>query len=451
MLDAQFITFASFFAAASVVPAALFYILWWINNEVSFWPLAGSAHLFLSSGLILRGYKNDIPEPAFLISSNTLTAIGLVLMALTVRLIQSEWRFWKIDLMIFVSIVGAMSFIVASPANSYEIRVALISCLIIAVSVTISSIAFSALKRMMALGTLIFLFFGTVGSVVSFGRLVAAITLESNGVFSLALWDKIFFLWSLAALFVFASGVFASGARVILANASVILAQQQKLAESLRVSLEEQDALRKIVLHEIRRPISNITTVLQTSMRDGRLGQQSIDQLKLLAAEASRYLDGVGEYDELADLIASLKRSEINLGTFTADIERKWHIPVNVRPNLQHSSIRADYFLLSISIDNVIENALKFCKQSSQIQLQIHHNKNYVCFDIADDGEGIPPEYHEQVFQRFFRAPSNFRLAKGEGAGLGLYIAAQIAEAHGGYASVLSQTPSVVRLAIPAG
>lgn len=182
-----------------------------------------------------------------------------------------------------------------------------------------------------------------------------------------------------------------------------------------------------------------------------QLGQQSIDQLKLLAAEASRYLDGVGEYDELADLIASLKRSEINLGTFTADIERKWHIPVNVRPNLQHSSIRADYFLLSISIDNVIENALKFCKQSSQIQLQIHHNKNYVCFDIADDGEGIPPEYHEQVFQRFFRAPSNFRLAKGEGAGLGLYIAAQIAEAHGGYASVLSQTPSVVRLAIPAG
>jgi signal transduction histidine kinase len=46
----------------------------------------------------------------------------------------------------------------------------------------------------------------------------------------------------------------------------------------------------------------------------------------------------------------------------------------------------------------------------------------------ADEGPGIPPEYRQRVFEKFFRVPGT----KGEGIGLGLYISHEIVAAHGG-------------------
>jgi signal transduction histidine kinase len=53
---------------------------------------------------------------------------------------------------------------------------------------------------------------------------------------------------------------------------------------------------------------------------------------------------------------------------------------------------------------------------------------------VTDDGPGIPPLYQQRIFDRFFRVPGQTRA----GAGLGLFIAREIAVAHGGRISVKS-------------
>jgi NtrC-family two-component system sensor histidine kinase KinB len=56
-------------------------------------------------------------------------------------------------------------------------------------------------------------------------------------------------------------------------------------------------------------------------------------------------------------------------------------------------------------------------------------------FEVEDTGEGIPPEYHARVFDRFFRVPGR----SSKGSGLGLAIAREIVQAHGGRLEVRSE------------
>jgi NtrC-family two-component system sensor histidine kinase KinB len=51
-----------------------------------------------------------------------------------------------------------------------------------------------------------------------------------------------------------------------------------------------------------------------------------------------------------------------------------------------------------------------------------------VRFEVQDSGEGIPPQYQERVFERFFQVPG----ARRGGVGLGLYISREVVRAHGG-------------------
>ena len=63
--------------------------------------------------------------------------------------------------------------------------------------------------------------------------------------------------------------------------------------------------------------------------------------------------------------------------------------------------------------------------------ISLKHGKNEVEFSIADNGVGIPKDQQQRVFTRFFRGVNVIRLET-EGTGLGLYIAKNIIETHGG-------------------
>ncbi|MFL5312168.1 MAG: sensor histidine kinase, partial [Myxococcales bacterium] len=63
-----------------------------------------------------------------------------------------------------------------------------------------------------------------------------------------------------------------------------------------------------------------------------------------------------------------------------------------------------------------------------RIEIRARPDDERVRFEVQDQGPGIPPEYRQRVFEKFFRVPGT----KGEGIGLGLYISHEIVSAHGG-------------------
>jgi two-component system phosphate regulon sensor histidine kinase PhoR len=80
---------------------------------------------------------------------------------------------------------------------------------------------------------------------------------------------------------------------------------------------------------------------------------------------------------------------------------------------------------------NLLDNALKYGKENPVINITLAEKNNGIVFTIRDNGIGIPPEYREKVFEKFFRVPhGNTHNAKGYG--LGLSYVAQVIQKHQG-------------------
>ncbi len=94
------------------------------------------------------------------------------------------------------------------------------------------------------------------------------------------------------------------------------------------------------------------------------------------------------------------------------------------------STVPADPALLEQALVNILENAIAYSPDGSQIEAAVYEDQRNVVISIEDDGKGIPTAELERVFDKFRRvtAPSD----RGQGIGLGLSISKGFVEAMGG-------------------
>lgn len=93
--------------------------------------------------------------------------------------------------------------------------------------------------------------------------------------------------------------------------------------------------------------------------------------------------------------------------------------------------------LVSAAIDNLIDNALRYCPDGSHIDVSWGQQGGHAWWAVEDDGPGIPVAHRERVFERFERGAGSHEVT---GSGLGLSIAREVAHKHGG----------LLRLEVPA-
>jgi len=84
---------------------------------------------------------------------------------------------------------------------------------------------------------------------------------------------------------------------------------------------------------------------------------------------------------------------------------------------------------------NLIGNALRYTPKEGAVRLSAQVSDHAVRFTVVDTGKGIPREYQERIFEKFFRVPDSGP----RGTGLGLYIAREIILGHGGAIGVESE------------
>jgi len=82
-------------------------------------------------------------------------------------------------------------------------------------------------------------------------------------------------------------------------------------------------------------------------------------------------------------------------------------------------------------LDNLLINAIRYMGDRSEplIKIQVAEEQGFYVTSVSDNGKGIPQEYHESIFERFFRVAGP---DKPEGTGLGLFIVRKIVQSHGG-------------------
>ncbi|HEX9029553.1 MAG TPA: ATP-binding protein, partial [Anaerolineales bacterium] len=97
--------------------------------------------------------------------------------------------------------------------------------------------------------------------------------------------------------------------------------------------------------------------------------------------------------------------------------------------------LQADPTRLAQVFDNLLGNASKYAP-GSPITISLDQTDGMARISVKDEGPGIPAEYLDRMFKRFFRVPGKNTSVRG--TGLGLYICRQIVQAHGGEISVES-------------
>jgi two-component system sensor histidine kinase/response regulator len=91
----------------------------------------------------------------------------------------------------------------------------------------------------------------------------------------------------------------------------------------------------------------------------------------------------------------------------------------------------ADKSLLKRVLGNLVQNALTHSATAVTLQLSARREGDGILFTVADNGPGIPPEYHEVIFRKFERV-KNPNMPRTRSSGLGLAFCKLVVEAHGG-------------------
>jgi signal transduction histidine kinase/HAMP domain-containing protein len=217
---------------------------------------------------------------------------------------------------------------------------------------------------------------------------------------------------------------------------------------NLRRLDEMKSGLLSVVSHELKTPLTSIRMAVHL-LAEERVGTLTSKQSELVnaACEDSNRLQSIinGLLDmgrlESGQVELDLESVAANRLAWTAaapletafqdkGISLEVEVPGDLPPVLVDES-RIDHVF-----SNLLTNALKYTLPGGEVRLWAQTDGEMVRFIIDDTGIGIPPEHLGRVFDRFFRVP---RENQPPGAGLGLAIAREIVEAHGGSITVESR------------
>jgi signal transduction histidine kinase len=219
--------------------------------------------------------------------------------------------------------------------------------------------------------------------------------------------------------------------------------QLNQAFNDLRTSERLRDDLTKMIVHDLRNPLSAISAsvdLLKMTSADGHTEQQA--QFTNMAKEATRRMSGlvddiltVSRY-EAGELTLELREASLpdlierHIAGFRpqADAEEK-SITVRCPPDLR---ARIDTALFGRVIENLVSNALKYVPSGEgKIEVIASPTERRVSFHVLDNGEGIPDEYKSQIFQKYVQVPDERRAVR-KGTGLGLAFCRMVIESHGG-------------------
>ena len=217
-----------------------------------------------------------------------------------------------------------------------------------------------------------------------------------------------------------------------------------------------RDNLVHMIVHDMRSPLTVLQLTLETLgfhippgdaeaaalLSGAQAGAGSLAAMVTQVLEVSRLEAGQMPVNRTAGDLAEISRSV--LGEF---------LPLAGRRSLRLTSsgpVRAEFdaHLIRRALANLVHNAIKFTADHGEIRIDVGREGNAACLSVSDNGQGIDPEHHGRIFEKFGQAPDPKNRT---GTGLGLAFCRLAAEAHGGRIGVTSAkgSGSTFSLTIP--
>jgi NtrC-family two-component system sensor histidine kinase KinB len=245
------------------------------------------------------------------------------------------------------------------------------------------------------------------------------------------------------------------GARNLLPRASPLYSEEgaitaativlQDVTRLMRFD-ELKNDLVATVAHEFRTPLTSLRMAVHLCAGEvvGPLTEKQADLMFAAQQDCERLQSIVDDLLDLSRIQSG--RLELSWGTAAprdlVDVVLAEHradasaagLELLGRAGEHLPEVRVDRERVQLVLSNLVANALKYTPRGGTVEITAVEGEGFVRFEVKDTGSGIAPEYHDRIFEKFFRVPG----ALAGGVGLGLYLAREIVEAHGGRIGVES-------------
>jgi PAS domain S-box-containing protein len=224
-----------------------------------------------------------------------------------------------------------------------------------------------------------------------------------------------------------------------------VTAQERMTKEALRI----REEFISVAAHELRTPLTTLYARLQlverrvarqdvdpaVVMRDVTLVRQAADRLKTLIdrlLDISRITSGQLQLEREESDVVAMAKSIVSMLAETSGRTITMHAP----DSPESYRMPMDTVRMEEVVVNLIDNALKYSPSDTPIDVELTSTADSVRIAVRDRGPGIPPAERVRIFEPFHRSSTS----SGTGVGLGLHIAKEIVELHGG--SLTVETPT---------
>src|SRR5580700_533813 len=216
--------------------------------------------------------------------------------------------------------------------------------------------------------------------------------------------------------------------------------EESRAAQVARQSQKLQKTLFDSVSHELKTPLAAMTAALQQPQPDGAELQQavrrltrSVDHLLDATRLESGLLQPVREWCDPGELV----REAVAMSGL-----KETAVRISVAKTLP--TVFVDAHLIEQALGALLSNASAHGKNDEPIEVSVARDDSMLVFSVADHGPGLAAGEENKVFEKFYRGPGT----PAGGLGLGLSIARQLVEAHGGRVAAQNREDGGARFSI---
>jgi signal transduction histidine kinase len=204
------------------------------------------------------------------------------------------------------------------------------------------------------------------------------------------------------------------------------------------------------VSHELRTPLASIR-VFAELLKLGKVptAQKAEEYGEYIEAEShrlSRLIDNILDFSRIESRNKTYSFARGDIGEVVDAIMRTFEVRMRQcgfqvsmeRPRDPLPPVRIDIDAFGQAVNNLLDNAVKYSKDSKRIEVRLAHDNDHVEVSVRDHGIGIAREEQRKIFERFHRVSTGL-VHDVKGNGLGLSIVHHVVQAHGGSVNVESE------------
>ncbi len=211
----------------------------------------------------------------------------------------------------------------------------------------------------------------------------------------------------------------------------------------LRELEKVRDDLMKMIVHDLKTPLTSVLATLEMVL-DADFGPVTEQQRKMLGDAEAKAEDLLALIEDLLE-VARIEETALVIdpvkiapAAFLSELVHEWNVrfqqegaQTTIDVTDEAPVFEGDKALLKRVFSNLIQNAITHSAREVTLALAARREGDGILLTVADNGPGIPPEYHELIFRKFEQVKTP-HIPRVRSSGLGLAFCKLVVDAHGG-------------------